>query len=59
MSPVPLADLAQQLGHADNRMTTRHHAHLPDHWRADHERRSDPSLGEPEVPPAVLGAIRG
>lgn len=40
-----LADLAEQLGHSDTRMTTRHYGHLADRWRAAQARRFAPSFG--------------
>lgn len=40
-----LPGLSQQLGHADTRMTTRHYAHLADHWRAEQARLYVPSFG--------------
>lgn len=44
MNGGDLAGLSQQLGHADTRMTTRHYAHLADHWRAEQARRHVPSF---------------
>lgn len=45
MNGGDLADLAQQLGHADTRMTTRHYAHLADRWRAERAWQHVPSFG--------------
>ncbi len=51
MNGGDLADLAQQLGHADTRMTIRHYAHLADHWRAEQAWRHVPSFGGGEENP--------
>jgi integrase len=40
MTRGSLAALAQQLGHSDTRMTTRHYAHLAESWRAEEARRT-------------------
>jgi len=40
MTKGSLPALAQQLGHSDTRMTTRHYAHLAESWRADEARRT-------------------
>lgn len=40
MTGGTLPALAQQLGHADTRMTTRHYAHLAESWRAAEARRT-------------------
>lgn len=45
MNGGDLAGLAQQLGHADTRMTTRHYAHLADRWRAEQAQRHVPRFG--------------
>ena len=45
MNGGDLSGLSQQLGHADTRMTTRHYAHLADHWRAEQAWRHVPSFG--------------
>ncbi len=45
MNGGDLPDLAQQLGHADTRMTLRHYARLADRWRAERAQRHVPSFG--------------
>jgi integrase len=45
MNGGDLPALAQQLGHADTRMTVRHYSHLADTWRAEQARKHAPSLG--------------
>lgn len=42
---VPLAIVAENLGHADTRMTTRHYGHLAPHHRAEAIRALAPALG--------------
>ena len=44
MRGVPMAVIAQQLGHADTRMTERHYAHLAPNYVADTIRRNFPRL---------------
>ncbi len=55
MQGVPLAVIAQQLGHADTRMTERHYAHLSPSYVADTIRASFPRLGILE--PAKVAAL--
>ncbi len=45
MKGVPMAVIARQLGHADERMTQRHYAHLAPSYVADTIRAHFPSLG--------------
>lgn len=52
MSGGDLADLAEQLGHADTRMTSRVYGHLADRWRAERARQHEPKLGG-DTRPAV------
>lgn len=45
MKGVPMAVIAQQLGHADTRMTEKHYAHLAPNYVADTVRANFPNLG--------------
>jgi integrase len=45
MRGVPMGVIANQLGHADTRMTERHYAHLAPSYVADTIRASFPTLG--------------
>ena len=45
MRGVPLPVIAQQLGHADSRMTEKHYAHLSPSYVADTIRENFPTLG--------------
>jgi integrase len=45
MKGVPLPVIAQQLGHADTRMTEKHYAHLSQSYVADTIRQNFPTLG--------------
>jgi integrase len=45
MKGVPMAVIAEQLGHADTRMTEKHYAHLGPSYVADTIRANFPSLG--------------
>lgn len=55
MRGVPLPVIAEQLGHADTRMTQRHYAHLSPSYVADTIRASFPELGiVPEHPIVAL-----
>lgn len=45
MTGVPPAAIATQLGHADTRVTERHHAHLSPSYVTDTIRASFPNLG--------------
>jgi integrase len=45
MRGVPMGVIAEQLGHADTRMTERHYAHLAPSYIADTIRASFPDLG--------------
>jgi integrase len=42
---IPMAVIAEQLGHADNRMTEKHYAHLAPSYIADTIRAHFPTLG--------------
>jgi hypothetical protein len=44
-APVPLGVIAEQLGHADTRMTEKHYAHLAPSYVADTIRAHFPTLG--------------
>jgi hypothetical protein len=45
MRGVPMAVIAEQLGHADTRMTQKHYAHLAPSYVADTIRAHFPTLG--------------
>ena len=45
MKGVPMGVIAEQLGHADTRMTERHYAHLSAGYVADTIRAHFPTLG--------------
>ena len=45
MRGVPMGVIAQQLGHADTRMTEKHYAHLAPSYVADTIRAHFPTLG--------------
>jgi integrase len=45
MRGVPMGVIAQQLGHADTRMTEKHYAHLAPNYVADTIRAKFPNLG--------------
>src|SRR5262249_59077553 len=45
MSGVPMGVIAEQLGHADTRMTEKHYAHLAPSYIADTIRAHFPTLG--------------
>ena len=45
MRGVPMAVIAEQLGHADTRMTEKHYAHLAPNYVADTIRTHFPTLG--------------
>jgi hypothetical protein len=45
MRGVPMAVIAEQLGHADTRMTEKHYAHLALNYVADTIRAHFPTLG--------------
>ena len=45
MRGVPLGVIAEQLGHADTRMTEKHYAHLAPSYVADTIRANFPELG--------------
>lgn len=63
MKGVPLAVIAQQLGHADTRMTEKHYAHLAPNYVADTVRANFPNLGVVEksaieaFPPTQRGQV--
>jgi integrase len=45
MKGVPMGVIAEQLGHADTRMTEKHYAHLAASYVADTIRAHFPTLG--------------
>jgi integrase len=45
MKSVPMGVTAEQLGHADTRMTEKHYAHLAPNYVADTIRAHSPKLG--------------
>ena len=45
MRGVPMGVIAEQLGHADTRMTEKHYAHLAPSYVADTIRAHFPTLG--------------
>jgi hypothetical protein len=45
MKGVPMGVIAEQLGHADTRMTEKHYAHLAPSYVADMIRAHFPALG--------------
>jgi len=45
MQRVPLQVIAEQLGHADTRITQKHYAHLSQSYVADVIRAASPALG--------------
>jgi integrase len=54
MRGVPMGVIAEQLGHADTRMTAKHYAHLAPSYVADTIRANFPTLGiagDPTVVP--------
>ena len=54
MRGVPMGVIAEQLGHADTRMTEKHYAHLAASYVADTIRANFPTLGiagDPTVVP--------
>ena len=57
MKGVPMAVIAEQLGHADTRMTEKHYAHLSPSYVADTIRAHFPKLGIVGSHPVV--ALRG
>jgi integrase len=58
MNGGDLPGLAQQLGHADTRMTSRHYAHLASKWRSADVQRSALRLGLEPGNVARIGAAR-
>lgn len=50
MKGVPIPVIAQQLGHADTRVTSRHYAHLAPSYVAETIRAAFPTLGINEAP---------
>ncbi len=59
MNGGSIPGLAQQLGHADTRMTIRHYAHLASSWRAEEAETAVLSFAGPKDPsPAVLQIAR-
>jgi integrase len=60
MKGVPMGVIAEQLGHADTRMTEKHYAHLSPSYVADTIRANFPTLGiAGEITVAALRAKRG
>jgi integrase len=57
MRGVPMGVIAEQLGHADTRMTEKHYAHLAPSYVADTIRAHFPTLGIAEE--STVTAIRG
>jgi len=51
---VPMGVIAEQLGHADTRMTEKHYAHLAPSYVADTIRAHFPTLGIGDDEPVVL-----
>lgn len=58
MRGVPLAVIAEQLGHADTRMTEKHYAHLSGGYVADTIRAHFPTLGIAENGPVPIRSAR-
>lgn len=54
MKGVPLSVIAKQLGHADERITSRHYAHLAPSYVTDTIRANFPDLGIAPVDPVVV-----
>jgi integrase len=50
MQRVPLQVIAEQLGHADTRITQKHYAHLSQSYVADVIRTASPALGFVTIP---------
>jgi integrase len=57
MRGVPMGVIAEQLGHADTRMTEKHYAHLAPSYIADTIRAHFPTLGIAEE--STVTPIRG
>jgi integrase len=57
MRGVPMGVIAEQLGHADTRMTEKHYAHLARSYVADTIRAHFPTLGIAEK--TTVTPIRG
>jgi hypothetical protein len=57
MRGVPMAVIAEQLGHADTRMTEKHYAHLAPSYVASTIRAHFPALGL--VQPTSIVPMRG
>jgi integrase len=58
MRGVPMAVIAEQLGHADTRMTEKHYAHLSGGYVADTIRAHFPTLGIAESGAVPIHAAR-
>src|SRR4029079_1326303 len=58
MKGVPLGVIAQQLGHADTRVTERHYAHLSPSYVSDTIRSSFPNLGITQPSTRVVAIVR-
>jgi hypothetical protein len=54
MRGVPMGVIAEQLGHADTRMTEKHYAHLAPSYVADTIRAHFPTLGIAEESTVTL-----
>src|SRR5262249_21504602 len=59
MRGVPMGVIAEQLGHADTRMTEKHYAHLASSYVADTIRAHFPSLGIAEETTVVPMSPKG
>jgi hypothetical protein len=57
MRGVPMGVIAEQLGHADTRMTEKHYAHLAPSYVADTMRAHFPTLGIAEE--SAVTSLRG
>jgi integrase len=57
MRGVPLHVIAENLGHADTRMTARHYAHLAPSYVADVIRSAAPALGIVSPMPSVTALL--
>lgn len=58
MRGVPMAVIAEQLGHADTRMTEKHYAHLSGGYVAETIRAAFPTLGIAESGPVPIRSAR-
>ncbi len=58
MGGVPIAVVAQNLGHADTRMTEKHYAHLAPSYVAEQLRKFAPTFGIGDEPRSEIGKVR-